>query len=80
MEKPRRPHRAQPNHLRALRLAQEMSQAALRIASGVSVATIVTIELHGLVPVPDVRQRLAEALDVDEGEIWPHLAEPCAAS
>lgn len=62
-----------PNRLREVRNSRQQAQQAVSAKGGVSSATLTAIEVHDLLPGPDVRQRIADALGVEVKEIWPDL-------
>jgi len=59
------------NRLRAWRHKLSFTQQELTQAAGVSIATVVLIEKYNHLPGEDVRARIAAALGVSEGAIWP---------
>lgn len=59
------------NRLRAVREAQGVSQLELAARSRVSPSAISNIETGKIFAYPGWRRRLAEALQVEEGEIFP---------
>jgi DNA-binding XRE family transcriptional regulator len=52
-----------------------ITQQALQLSAGVSIATIVLIERYGYCPREEVRARIAAAIGVPAGEIWTELEE-----
>jgi len=50
-----------------------MTRAALAAAAGTTPWCITRIERHGHVPRADLRRRIAEALGVDESDVWPEM-------
>ncbi len=59
------------NNLRAIRRSSALALWGLAARTGVSATTLSAIERWGYLPGPDVRRRLAEALQVDAQDIWP---------
>ena len=55
----------------ALREQRGMSQEALAMASKVSLKWVGYIERTGYRPGANLRARIASALGVSEGEVWP---------
>ncbi len=62
----------EPNYLREVRKARRMSIWGLSAMSGVSPTTISAIERWGYPPRDGVRQRLADTLETQIGDIWPN--------
>lgn len=62
------------NRLRELRLGRGMVLQELAVKAGTSPSMLVAIEKYGHLPGPDLRERIAAALGVAEGAIWPGLA------
>jgi transcriptional regulator with XRE-family HTH domain len=60
-----------PHPLRALRWARGLAMYALAVQASVSPTIIGAVERHGYIPGPEVRQRLAQAMNVDEADIFP---------
>jgi len=63
------------NSLRAIRRRQRVSQQELTLLAGVSIATLTLVERYDHTPSPPVRAKIAAALGVSEGVIWPELPE-----
>jgi len=63
----RKPNRA----FQAAREAKGWTQSFLSVEFGVSRTIISDIERYGRVPGPQLRAKLAAALDVPEWELWP---------
>jgi DNA-binding XRE family transcriptional regulator len=63
------------NHLKEYRNAQRLALYGLAALAKVSPTTISAIEKWNYQPRPDVRIRLAKALDVNVWDIWPMLYE-----
>jgi len=63
------------NSLRIIRRSLEASLMGLAANSGVSTATIVSIEKYDVYPSKTVRERLAKGLGTTEGAIWPDTIE-----
>jgi len=61
--------------LHSLRRAKGLTLQGLAAASNSSPATLVFIERYGQRPGADLRQRIAHALNVDESELWPEVAQ-----
>jgi len=59
--------------LQKAREVRGMTRAALAAAAGTTPWYITWIERHGHVPRADLRRRIAQALGVDESEIWPEI-------
>jgi transcriptional regulator with XRE-family HTH domain len=57
--------------LRDARLRRQLAQAALAVVAGVSPSLVVAVERYGHQPRPETRARLARALGVSEGTLWP---------
>jgi transcriptional regulator with XRE-family HTH domain len=62
------------NHVREVREARGLGRYQLALLADVSPTWLQVIEL-GHVPGGAIRRRLAEALGVDEGELWPAEAK-----
>jgi transcriptional regulator with XRE-family HTH domain len=62
------------NHLRRKRLQRKISLMGLAQQAGTSPAWLTYIERYGHLPGPELRQRIARALEATEDEIWPELA------
>lgn len=62
------------NHLRRQRLQRKISLMGLAQQAGTSPAWLTYIERYGHLPGPELRQRIARALEATEDEIWPELA------
>jgi transcriptional regulator with XRE-family HTH domain len=60
-----------PNNLRALRLQRGKSLAELAVSGKFGTATLTMIERYGHEPRPETKERIAKALGVDVGNIWP---------
>jgi ribosome-binding protein aMBF1 (putative translation factor) len=68
------------NQLRQIRVSQGLAAYGLAVRAKVSPTIIGAIERWDYMPGAPVRQRLADALGVDEIQIWPRSHEaPCAA-
>ena len=63
------------NRLKELRAGQGMTLMGLAQAVGSTPTWLVYIEKYGHMPEADLRQRIASALGVGEGEVWPTLGE-----
>ncbi len=61
------------NRLREMRLQQKLAQQAVAVRAGTNDATIVAIERYGYLPGADLRKRIAQAVGVEESDIWPEL-------
>lgn len=59
------------NRLREIRKEQQMSQAELAAKVGTAPTYISWIERYYYYPGPYLRQRIAQALGVEEKDIWP---------
>jgi DNA-binding XRE family transcriptional regulator len=59
------------NHLRQLRRAQELSLWGLAVGAGTSPTTLCAIEKWGYRPGAALCERIATALGVHVGDIWP---------
>jgi transcriptional regulator with XRE-family HTH domain len=59
------------NRIRQLRAERNMTQAGLAVAARTTLAYVGFIERDGHMPGPDLRRRIARALDADEREVWP---------
>lgn len=59
------------SRLRSLRLEKALTLQGLAAKTHSSPSTLVFIERYGHVPGPDLRQRIADALKVNEAELWP---------
>lgn len=59
------------NRVRALRLARGFAQARLAVEADISVSTLISIEKYAFWPTERVRGKLAAALGVEVGDIWP---------
>lgn len=57
------------SRLRSLRLARGLTLQGLASVIRSSPSTLVFVERYGHVPGPDLRQRIADALHVDEAEL-----------
>ena len=62
-----------PNNLKTLRKEKRMVQQELMVKAGISPAMIVAIERYNYLPVHKSREKIAEALGVDENELWPSI-------
>jgi DNA-binding XRE family transcriptional regulator len=69
MQDPTRPIPA--NNLKALRRAQRLSLWGLATRAGSSATTLSAIERWGYRPGAALRQRIAQALNAQERDIWP---------
>lgn len=63
------------SRLRSLRHAKGLTLQGLAAASHSSPTTLVFIERYGHRPGADLRHRIAQALNVDESELWPEVAQ-----
>ena len=61
------------NQLRKWRLSLGYSQLELSVVAEISPVMIVSIERYGYLPGPDVRARIAAALNVSETTLWPDV-------
>jgi DNA-binding XRE family transcriptional regulator len=69
--------RAVRNHLRQVRRGQELSLWGLAVGAGTSPTTLSAIEKWGYQPGSDLCERIAAALGVHVGDIWPETeAQP----
>ncbi len=59
------------NHLRSIRTTQRLALWGLAARAGVSATTLSAIERWNYLPGPQVRRRIAAALEVTVAEIWP---------
>ena len=57
--------------MRRVRTERGLVIAAIAARAGCSPGLIVSVEKHGHVPTPGVRRRLAAAIGVPVGTIWP---------
>ena len=62
-----------PNNLRIIRLGRDLALWGLAAKAGVSATTLSAVERWGYAPSPEVRRRIAEALGVEVGAIWPPM-------
>lgn len=60
------------NKLREVRIARDLSQLQLSFMTTISPGIISNLETGKIYPYPGWRRRIAEALKVDEFEIWPN--------
>jgi|GEM_PF-2893817 len=61
------------NHILEIRKKKGLAQMEVSVKAGCSQSKLLSIEKYGFMPQPDLRQRIAKALDVSEGEVWPNL-------
>jgi len=61
------------NNLRRFRKHQEFTVRGLSVAAHVSTATIVAVELYGDIPAAKTREKIARALNMSAGTIWPSI-------
>jgi transcriptional regulator with XRE-family HTH domain len=61
------------NHLKSLRKARKLAQAAIAVEADTTPNMLVNIERYGYLPSEAVQQRIAEVLGVAVTDIWPHL-------
>lgn len=65
-----------PNRVRLLRQERGIpSQMALAVEAGVSLSLISMIEAHDYVPIPECREKIANALDAPVAEVWPEIPQ-----
>ena len=62
------------NRLRELRREHGLALWGLAARTGVSASTLSAIERWDYIPSPPVRQRIAEALGVEEQFVWPEMS------
>lgn len=63
------------NRLKAIRTQRGYILQLLALEANCSVNTLTLIERYNHCPRPEVRARIARALDCDPTDIWPALAE-----
>jgi transcriptional regulator with XRE-family HTH domain len=68
------------NRLGQLRIDRGLTLLGLSARSGVDRTTIHAIERYGHKPRPETRAKLALALNVPEGEIWPEARTATGAN
>ena len=61
------------SNIRTLRKSQKKTLMALAHDTGSTPAWLTYIERYGHIPGSDLRQRIAEALGVEEDDLWPEL-------
>jgi len=62
------------NKLKEVRKSRGLAQMGLAVKANISTTTVVAIERYDYTPSPNLRRRIAQALQVDETEIWPEEA------
>jgi DNA-binding XRE family transcriptional regulator len=66
------------NRIRTLRLERGLVMARLAALADIGMSTLVAIEVHEYFPTEKVRMKIAHALGVPVGEVWP-AEEPRAS-
>ena len=62
------------NCIRKLRKEKRMKQVALAVETGINQSYLSNIERWHLFPLGDeIRQRIADALETDQMDVWPGL-------
>lgn len=61
------------NMLRTIRKQQNLTQMALARRIGSTPSWLTFVERYGHIPGPELRERIAAALEVAEADLWPGL-------
>jgi len=63
------------NRLLQIRTAKGIVQQELSVQAGCSPTKLVAIERYNFLPSEALRKRIADALGVSEGDIWPEMSQ-----
>jgi DNA-binding XRE family transcriptional regulator len=63
------------NKLKEIRVRRHLPMLGLAVIARTSTSTLIAIERWNYRPGPELRERIAEALEVAPCDIWPELSE-----